>query len=59
MLQILYLVAKFRPKLLKGADERGLYGVTRGSAKAAIAAKAAGEDKELCDVAKKIASCAE
>lgn len=55
-LQILYLVAKFKPKLFKNADESGPYQVTPKAAKAALDAKKDGSDEKLCRVAKEIAS---
>ena len=54
--QILYLVAKFKPKLLQAAPESGPYGVRRQAVEAALAAKKAGCKEELCQAAQKIAS---
>ena len=57
-LQVMYLIARFRPKLLKNADTSGPYGVSAEDAAAAIA-KVSGTIQEQSEIADRIAAAAQ
>jgi hypothetical protein len=58
-LQILYLVAKHKPRYLKDAPESGPYHVAPDLVEAVQSLHAAGKAKELGNLAHEIASAAE
>lgn len=58
-LQIMYLIARFNPKLLRSADKSGPYGVSAENAEAAAAAKATGTIAEQSKFADRIAAAAQ